>query len=482
MKWLTVSSSWLTLSWAVFLVLAVMAFLAVSGFSLSIALVLGFLLAILFVWRFPFGSLYVAFCSLLLTGIVVPISTGTLQFGERAFGTAIEVSLGELVTLVVMLGWALRLVTLRGDRAQGVARPWLPLSVGFAALIGAHLLSVFSPTLPDPVMVIKYTLRPVLFVYLAAVVLPANFVRSWRRMDEACLALVGVSVWFALDGLRSLFMVGGDALGLYRVHPLTLFGVNPLGGNHHALAELMVLAAPLALALATRATEVRLRRVYYAVASIFWVVALLTFARAAWLVVVLQVVFLTLFVWRDRLRAHMRTLILASFVLIPLAFYMTWFSLSAGVADSTSARSLLLDVAWNFFRDSPLVGVGAGMFGERLSRIWAFTVEFGAPQDAHGMWQKIGAETGLVGLSALVFTFWSLLSLVRAQWRRLLSDSSEARWFLCMVTSVIGAFAYQFFSTSLWSPRVWISVGLLLAGIRLFRTHVARRDPDFLRI
>jgi hypothetical protein len=51
-----------------------------------------------------------------------------------------------------------------------------------------------------------------------------------------------------------------------------------------------------------------------------------------------------------------------------------------------------------------------------------------------------------------------------------------------MVTSVIGAFAYQFFSTSLWSPRVWISVGLLLAGIRLFRTHVARRDPDFLRI
>ncbi len=481
MKWPSVPSSWLTVSWAIFLVLAVIAFLAVSGFSLSIALGLGFLLAILFVWRFPFGSLYMAFCSLLLTGIIVPISTGTLQFGERAFGTAIEVSLGELVMLVVMLGWALRLVTLRDTKAQGVARPWLPLSLGFAALIGAHFLSVFSPALPDPVMVIKYTLRPVLFVYLAAVVLPANFVRSWRRMDEACLVLVLVSGWFALDGIRSLFMVGGDALGLYRAHPLTLFGLNPLGGNHHALAELMVLAAPLALALATRATEVRLRRVYYVAAIIFWGIALLTFARAAWLVVAVQVLFLALFVWRDWMRAHVRVLVLAGLSLIPFVFYMTWFSLGPGVADSTSARSLLVQVAWNFFRDSPLIGVGAGTFRERLSHIWAFTVEFGAAEDAHGMWQKMGAETGLVGLSALVFTFWSLISLIRGQWRRLLSDSREARWFLCLVASVIGALTYQFFSTSLWSPRVWISVGLLLAGIRLLHTHVARRDPDFLR-
>ncbi len=411
----------------------------------------------------------------------MPISTGTLQFGERAFGTAIEVSLGELVTLVVILGWALRLVTLRDKAALEPARPWLPLSLGFLAIILAHLASVFSPALPDPVMVIKYTLRPVLFVYLAAVALPANFIRSWRRMDEACFAFVLLALWFAFDGLRSLFVFGGDALGLYRAHPLLFFGVNPLGGNHHALAELMVLVAPLSLALAVRATQEKTRRVYQILAGLFWGVALLTFARAAWLVVAIQMGVLGVMVWRRWLRAHLGFLLLGILLLLPIVSYMVWFSLSVGVGESTSARSVLLEVAWNFFRDSPWVGVGAGTFRDRLANVWAFTVEFGAPEDAHGMWQKLAAETGLIGLGTVLFTFGSLIALIRGQWYRFVTGSKERSWFVCLVTSVLGAFVYQFFSTSLWSPRVWISVGLLLAGMRLLRTQVARRDPDFLR-
>lgn len=481
MNWPRVPSSWLTMSWAVFLLLIVLAFLVVSGFSLTIGLALGFGVALLCVWQFPFGSLYVAFCSLLLSGIIVPISTGTLRFGERAFGTAIEVSLGELVTAVVIIGWALRLLVVHASDKRASARPWLPLSLGFAAIIGAHLLSVFSPALPDPVLVVKYTLRPVLFVYLAAVALPANFVRSWRRMDEACFALVALAGWFALDGLRSLFVFGGDALGLYRAHPLTLFGYNPLGGNHHALAELMVLVAPLAFALAERTMEAGLRRWYQAVGILFWAVALLTFARAAWFVVGIEVLFFGLFLWRDWVRTHMRSLISGFIVLVPVIAYMVWFSLGAGVADSTAARSLLLDIAWDFFRHSPLVGVGAGTFPDRLAHVWAFTVEFGAAEDAHGMWQKLASETGVLGLAALLYTFWSLGQLIRGQWRRIGLTNAERRWFVCMSVSVLGALTYQFFSTSLWSPRVWISVGLLCAGMRLLQTNVARRDPDFLR-
>ncbi len=412
----------------------------------------------------------------------MPISTGTLQFGERAFGTAIEVSLGELVTLVVILGWALRLVTLRDKAALEPARPWLPLSLGFLAIIIAHLASVFSPALPDPVMVVKYTLRPVLFVYLAAVALPANFIRSWRRMDEACFAFVVLAFWFAFDGLRSLFVLGGDALGLYRAHPLLFFGVNPLGGNHHALAELMVLVAPLALALAARATQEKTRRVYQVLAGLFWGVALLTFARAAWLVVALQIGVLAVTVWRRWGRMHLRFILMGVLLLLPVVAYMVWFSLSVGVGESTSARSVLLEVAWNFFHDSPLVGVGAGTFRDRLAHVWAFTVEFGAPEDAHGMWQKLGAETGLLGVGSVLGTFGILFSLVRTQWQRFIMGSKEHYWFVCLLTSVVGVFVYQFFSTSLWSPRVWIAVGLLLAGMRLLRTQVARRDPDFLRL
>jgi hypothetical protein len=357
----------------------------------------------------------------------------------------------------------------------------LPLSFGFGAIVLAHALSVFSSALPDPILVIKYTLRPVLFVYLAAIALPANFLRSWRRIDQACLALVLLAGWFALDGFRSLFVFGGDAFGLYRAHPLPLYGMNPLGGNHHSLAELMVLVAPLAFALAERATEPRIRHGYRIVGGIFWMVALLTFARAAWLVVALQMFLLGVVVWRNWLKEPIKYLMMVGIILVPFVAYMVWLTLSAGVADSTSARAMLLDVAWSLFRDHPVLGVGAGTFQERLSHIWAFTVEFGAPEDAHGMWQKIAAETGLLGLSALIWTFGLLAMLVRGQWHRIGITSIERAWFACLVTSMVGALAYQSFSTSVWSARVWISVGLVCAGMRLLQTNVARRDPDFLR-
>lgn len=471
---------WLNVSWSIFLVVTAIVLLSLAGFSWSIGFFLGLSVAVLAVWRFPFASLNLAFCSLMLSGIVVPISTGTIQIGERAFGTQIEVSLGELITVVVMLGWALRILWARGASARTSARPWLPLGLGFAGIVLAHALSAFSPALPDPLLVLKYTLRPVLFVYLAAVALPANFIRSWRRMDEACLALVGVGIWFALDGLRSLLMFEGDALGLYRAHPLPIFGINPLGGNHHALAELMVLVAPLALAWRARANDERFRFAALVVALLFWGVALLTFARAAWLVVAAQVLVLSATVWRQWVRAHARELRWAFICLSPLFVYMAWLSLGPLVAQSTSARTLLIDVAWSFFRDSPWIGVGAGTFPDRLSHIWAFVVEFGNAQDAHGMWQKVAAETGLIGLSVLLVTLGGLVSLFHKEWRRLDSGQEKA-WLTYLAASVLGVFLYQWFSTSLWSPRVWIAVGLACAGMRLLRTHAVRRDPDFLK-
>jgi O-antigen ligase len=256
--------------------------------------------------------------------------------------------------------------------------------------------------------------------------------------------------------------------------------MNPLGGNHHALAELMVLVAPLALVLAERVVSQRCRFALRCTAGLFWLVAVLTFARAAWLVVALQVSLAGVFLWRDWLRRHLRTLTWVVLLASPLLIYMLALSFGPLVAQSTSARSLLLDVAWSLFRDHPLVGVGAGTFPERLSHIWAFTVEFGASQDAHGLWQKVAAETGLFGLIAIAVTLWSLATLITREWQRL-TQQDERAWFSCLCLSVVGSLTYQIFSTSLWSTRVWLSVGLFCAGMRLLRTSSRERDPDFLR-
>ncbi len=463
-----------------FLLLVASALLGVHGFSMSVGFILVLTLAVALVWRFPFVSLYVAFCTILLSGIIVPISTGTLQIGERAFGGTIDVGLGELIAIVVMMGWALRILFASDPDTRVSARPWLPLGMSFGLIVLAHLASVFSGALPDPWLVIKYALRPVAFVYIAAVALPANFIRSWRRMDEVCLSLVLLGSWFAFDGLRSLFMLQGDAFGLYRTHPLMVFGLNPLGGNHHALAELMVLVAPLALALGERAHKGESKTRFRLLAGCFWTIALLTFARAAWFVTFLQLGTLSFLVGRDWIRVHRSSLRWIGLAAIPTLFYMIWFSWKPAVADSSSARLLLLDVAWSIFRDHPLLGVGAGTFPDRLSHVWAFAVEFGAAEDAHGMLQKVAAETGLLGLVSLGSTFVLFGVQVRKQWRRIASAMADKRWFACMIVSALGTLSYQLFSTSLWTPRTWISVGLVCGGIRLLQTHVVRRDPSFL--
>lgn len=474
------SRLWLNMGWGVFLVLVGLALLSVMGFSWSIGFALSLLFAVLLVWRFPFPALYLAFASLMLSGIIVPISTGTIQIGERAFGATIDVILGELVVTIVMFAWALRVFFAQEPEARDSARPWLPFGLGFFLVVLAQALSVFSMADPDPFIVLKYALRPVLFVYLAAVILPANFLRSWKRLKEACVALIAVGGFFALDGLRSLFFFGGDALGIYRAHPLSIFGMNALGGNHHALAELMVLVAPLVLALGERGQTLREKRGAIFLAAFFWSIALLTFARAAWLIVTLQVVLCAFFLWRDWIRKQRRKIGYAFLAFLPLAIYMIWFSLSAFVTQSTSARSMLLEVAWKLFRDHPWLGVGAGTFPERLSHVWAFAIEFGTSQDAHGMWQKIGAETGLFGLVAFVIVLISLGIMIRKSWKDV-SRSDERNGFICFVVSAVGTLAYQLFSTSFWSPRVWISVGLLAAALRLLHAPSLRRDPNFLQ-
>jgi Lipid A core - O-antigen ligase and related enzymes len=365
--------------------------------------------------------------------------------------------------------------------ADGARALGCPFSNGFGAIVVAHLLSVFFCRKPRSPHRHQIALRPRFVRVPHRPRHPRNFIRSWRRMDEACLALTLLATWFAFDGLRSLLDFSGDAFGLYRARPLPFFGLNPLGGNHHALAELMVLVAPLAWALSERASETSVRHLYRLAAGVFWGVALLTFARAAWLIVIMQLVVLSVTIWREHIRTHWKTLARIGLVLSPLALYMIWFSLLPAAYDSLSARAILLDVSWSLFRDHPLVGVGAGTFPERLSRILAFTVEFGTSQDAHGMWQKVAAETGFFGLTALTVTLAWIARLVRMEWRRLKHPSSESRWFMCLAASVLGTLSYQLFSTSLWSPRVWISVGLLLAGMRLLRTNAVRRDPDFLQ-
>lgn len=469
------------LTWGFFLLAFVAALLAAFGATAGTAFIGLSVVLLLAAWRFPYAVFYISLATAPLIGWMVSISTGRLQFGERAFGGAIDVSIGELLALAVLASWGIRLLTVWRHAPDRAWKPWLPLVGVYGFLALAHVLSVFSSADPDPVRAVKYALRPVFLSYVLFVLLPANFIRSMRRFIHAAAILVAVGSVFALDGLRSMFQFSGDEPALHRAHPLPILGFSPIGDNHNLLAELLVFTAPLALALAVFIRDTRRKRLAQCAAAFMGLVALFTFARSAWIALALQAVFLGMTIWRKHppvVGRRARTLLML--FAIPLVIAMAVFSISPDVKSSTSARVALTSMAWHLASEHPLFGVGAGEFTNQLVRIRAFSIDFGDPIDAHGIFQKIGAETGLFGLFAFALLLIRVVQWMRHFWRRVQPWKDEREAFAFLAAAIIGTFAYQLFNTTYWSAKLWLPLGIALAAGNAFTSFSPKRDPDFL--
>ncbi len=473
----TTPSPWPRLGWGLFLCILVAACCIAFGVGFSVWSALVGVVVLLIAWRAPYTVFYLAIFCAPFIGWLVSLSTGTVQLGERIFGGSIDVPVCDLVALIALAAWAFRLLFVWQKRKQKDWKPWLPLGLSFGLLFLAHVLTVFSPAEPNPILVLKYSLRPVLFSYIAWVLLPTNFLRSQRRLLTTLGILVASGLLFAFDGLRSLFVFDGS---LHTARPLPIFGISPIGINHNVLAEWLIFVAPLALAMAELVKDRIAKQVLYVFAGFMTLIALLTFARSAWITLILEVGFLAYFNYREQLKRHLKTVLMYVFLFSPLAIYMLHFSSRDEVQSSTDARAMLAGIAWNLFTANPLLGVGAGTFVDHVAATWLFSYEFGAALDSHGILQKIGAETGILGLCAFAFVIFVLARWIGRMWLAFKEDSLERRAFAYLVVAVIGAFSYQIFNTTYWSAKLWLSVGLVLAGGRILLSRERAQDPDFL--
>ena len=470
------------ITWGLFLLIAVtMASIAV-GAQTNVIFLVGAFVTVVLAWSFPYESFYIASAGGLLLGLLVSVSTGDFQFGSRVFGGSIDVTVGELAAAAVIVAWALRMLLLWRGRRDTNWKPWLPLALPFAALVGAQVLSVFSPTHPDILLVLKYALRPVAWVYIVSVALTVNFVRSRRRLKTLLLILTFMGVFFAFDGFRALFQFGLE-FSFQRAQPLfQIFNLNPLGGNHNALAQMMLLGAPAALAFAALTKEREAKWLAWGAACFMGVIALLTFARSAWISFAVMLILLASTIWKSWVREHKVKVIAALILLLPLAAYMIGFSLSDEVKGSTDARTVLSDIALFMFRESPVVGFGVGTFVQQVGKTYAYVVEFSTPRDSHGVIQKVAAETGTLGLLAFTWLMVAIYTYTRRFWRKMRRTGNEAQAYMYLVAALLGAFVYQLFDTTYWTPRLWLPVGLVLAVGQLFSREHEERDPDFLHI
>jgi predicted anti-sigma-YlaC factor YlaD len=451
------------LSWGIFVALASSAIFIALGVPLGPLLFVIVVLVTIFAFRYTYTTLYFAILLIPFLGLTISIPTGELAFGKRAFGGSIDISVAEAVLLVLLIVWALKIILLWFRRHDTNWRPRLPLVYSYASLVAAHLVSAFSPLQPDPILVIKYSLRPVLFCYLAFVALPVNLLRSRRRIVAAlsCLSIVGTIA--ALNGAVSLFFVDSSSQFLRRAHPLPMFGVPALGDNHNLLAELLAVTVMMTLALFFLTKKNNVRRILLASAMMQFVIGLLTFSRTVWIVFALQALALGFVEYRHVLRRHLSMMIASLLILIPFALVMVQVGLSNVAQSSTSTRYALLEIAAEVFTTSPWLGGGAGTFVDRVGSAQVFRLEYGEPLDSHGLLQKLAAETGVAGLIGFLIVAIAFTRIVRRELRRY-TDDDIRHTLLFLVTASGGAVAYQLFNTNYWTGKMWLPVGLTLAA------------------
>jgi len=470
-------------AWGLFLLFAVVALAITAQAQIGVLFLLLAALAILLSWRFPYEMFALWAPASFLLGFQVSVTTGYYRIGERTLGATFELSVGELLAVGLVAAWALRVLLLWRGRRDRNWKPWLPLGLTFLALSIAHVITIWSPGQPSAFEVLKYVMRYQVFLYLSSIALVVNFVRSKKRLRQVLLAFMILGIFFAVDGLRNMVVIGDGGISLQQAQPLPiLVDANPLGGNQHSLAETLIMGEGAALALASLSSfGSQRRKTAFAAAGLMAVTSLLTFSRTAWIVMALQVSLLFATIWKPWFKAHIRELILAGVLSLPLVALMILYSFTTLSIGSLDSRAALTGIAWTFFTGSPWIGVGAGTFADRVANTYAFVIDYGTPLDSHGLFQKVAAETGIVGLLALASV---LIELARRYWKDWNGRSfarNEHMAYVFLLVTALGAFAYQLTSTSYWTPRLWLPIALALAAGRIFQEHEEARDPDFLR-
>lgn len=349
---------------------------------------------------------------------------------------------------------ALLPVVLAAFVLQKRRRPTLPGVWGWALMLVAGLLSVQQAI--DPPAAAHHLLRKPLLVYAIYGVGLAWAVAALvpRR------ALLGLMV--AALTLTALVSVGTSAGRILAGDTLWYHSLAGLTPNHKTLAVCLAGWLPLLMARAGPTAlpqgepERRWRRAFQLTLLLCGAAVLASLSKTAWLGAGLAVAcFLPIarpLAWRPKLLLPALGLGLA------LAYYSPVLLRSRTMLDAARSRHSLNTRAWHMFEAHPVLGSGTGM-STRFEMV-TFPHYRVNGVDAHGAIQKVGGETGLLGLAGFgLFVLGAGRGLL-ARWREERELHPELRATALPTYGAVATFAVLhgqlLLSTELFSPTHWV--------------------------
>jgi len=399
-------------------------------------------------------------------GIYAMAALHPFIYWQIFFGGDLNVPYVDVVALLLFVAWVIKVVVeyLRGG--QPLTAKNFPGFGLFVLFFIAGALSLINA--PDWLAGLKYLLRPLSFFYLMFVLLPFNLIRDLKILKNTLWILYGVGMVAALMGLWSLIFPASHEL-LRRALPPLFNGFNPLGSSHNVLAEVLVSIIPLGWLLFETDGPGRRQRWLFLGLILMIVINLMTFSRAGWLALALEAVMLAVFYYRRHWRKIVGVLAAVVVLLWPLWLLVGQFLSSPTVQSSNTNRWQLTEIAWQSFKAHPLIGAGAGTFIQQVAQDEWYLLDFGSPLEAHGVVQKLMAEMGILGLltfaALLGYCFWYL-------WRTYRHLPPQSNWrlvILCLGMSAAGSAFFQLFNTSYFISKMWLPIGVAMAGCQLAR-------------
>ncbi len=364
----------------------------------------------------------------------------------------------DIMAMFVFIVWSLR--ELHYFLSKGKLRAKFPGIGLFLLFIIASALSLANVDILS--LGIKYVLRPLTFFYLMFVILPFNLIRSKKVLFRALYVLFAVGSAVSLMGIWSL-VFSEDPSALRRAVPVSIFGLYPLGYNHNLISEVLVSLMPIGMILAYREKRTKLKQIFALGVFMMIAVNLLTFSRAGWLAMFIELAVFGVVNYKEHFKKDPRIkAALVSLVLIPVIFIGA-FSLTSTSKSSNQNRMELTNISWELFKDHPIIGNGAGIFTRQVEQTKSYMVDYGGALDAHGVVQKLLAESGILGL----LTFSILLGYVLINiWKGVLRARNKEDRFIVLLlfVSALGSVIFQLFNTTYFISKLWLPLGIALTG------------------
>jgi hypothetical protein len=426
------------------------------SFSTALLAVLGALVFIIFLFRPEIGLYASAF--------FLAVTDWNFAFGPLLIPFVDLIALTALMAFIVKLIYQ---ITFKHKKLNETKFPFFWFFLLF------FVVALFSSFLNGTLHSLWYNIRWILFTYLAFVVAPVNIIKNEKVLKNTIIALVASTIIVAISGLISLYYQDWRE-AFFRVQPIPFFGVYPIGKNWNLLAEFVVVGAISVLALKHWTANLRLKKFIDITALFLAFVAILTFSRAAWIALAGGALVMYFCLSKEAIREKITKIILVllfiALLFLPLILKMS--VLQEANMSSTENRLLLTQIAYQAALNKPLFGYGSGEFLSLVDNNMLFKVNYGDPIDSHGVFQKVMAENGFIGLTA--FVILSFIIFFMLFWY--IKKYPEHRTLLVPLTSsALAAYLFQIFNTSYYKGKLWLPIALAFAVLYLIKKNIIQK-------